>query len=123
MAVFLVGSVALCDLFAFLLQSRKGPILRSVLLQVLVPAPLIILGGLALGPWSQIPWVHTVILGFLLPALVTIGCFTMDHLEGDLGIDRARLTPGRGEILNTLKSYLYTAPVVFHYLRYVLEAF
>jgi phosphatidate cytidylyltransferase len=123
MAVFLVGSVAICDLFFFLLrlQTRSG--LRSVALQVLVPWPVLVLVGLVLQPWTGIPIGHTVALGVLIPTLVAVGAFTIDHLEEDLGIDRGRLAPGRGEVLNSLKSLLYTAPVVFHYLRYFMEAF
>jgi phosphatidate cytidylyltransferase len=122
-AAFLVGGVALCDLSAYLFRARDRTPLRSLLLQVLAPAPVVAGLGLALGPWSGVPWVHSVALGILIPALVTTGCFTIDHLEEDLGIERSRLRPGRGEILNSLKSFLYTAPVVFHYLRYFLEAF
>lgn len=123
MSVFLVGSVALCDLLAYLLRARDRSLLASLLLQALVPAPAVAGLGLLLGPWSGIPWGHALALGLLIPALVAMGCFTIDHLEEDLGIERARLRPGRGEILNSLKSFLYAAPVVFHYLRYFLEAF
>lgn len=123
MAVFLVAAVSLCDLAALLLRARDRPPLRSLLLQVLAPAPAVAALGLAVGPWSGIPWVHSLALGLLIPALVAIGCYTIDHLEEDLGIERSRLRPGRGEILNSLKSFLYAAPVVFHYLRYFLEAF
>ncbi|HZD05749.1 MAG TPA: hypothetical protein VE173_12555, partial [Longimicrobiales bacterium] len=115
--------VSACDLLAWLLHARdRGP-LAGALLQVLVPAPVVVGLGLLLGPWSGLPWLHAVVLGVLLPALVAVGCFTIDHLEEDLGIERTRLRPGRGEILNSLKSLLYAAPVVFHYLRYYLEAF
>ena len=123
MAVFLVASVAICDLLAFLLNARNRPPLQGTFLQLLAPAPILIALGLALTPWSLIPPVHAVILGLLIPALVAIASFTVDHLEADMGIDRARLAPGRGEILNSLKSYLYAAPVVFHYLRYFTDVF
>jgi phosphatidate cytidylyltransferase len=123
MAFYLVAGVSVCDLLAWVLHARdRGP-LASALLQVLVPAPLLVGLGLLLGPWTGIPWVHSVALGVLIPMLVAIGCFTIDHLEEDLGIERTRLRPGRGEILNSLKSFLYAGPVVFHYLRYVLETF
>ena len=123
MALFLVVSVALCDFLAYLLKSRDRSALRSALLQSLVPAPLLVALGLAMAPWTGIPATHTIVLGFLIPTLVAIGCFTIDRLEADMGIERSRLAPGRGEILNTLKSYLYVSPIVFHYLRYFLEAF
>jgi phosphatidate cytidylyltransferase len=123
MAIFLVSGVAICDLLAFVLKSRDKPPLQGGLLQVLIPGPLIAILGFALVPWSGIPVTHSVILGFLIPALVAIGSFTMDCLEADMGIDRNRLSAGRGAVLNSLKSYLYTAPVVFHYLRFFLDTF
>ena len=123
MAILLVTGVAICDLSAFLLESRDKPRLRGSLLQILVPGPVLAVLGFALVPWTGIPAAHSVILGFLIPVLVAVGSFTMDCLETDMGIDRSRLTPGRGAVLNSMKSYLYTAPVVFHYLRYFLEAF
>jgi len=123
MAVFLVSGVVICDALAVLSGSRDKPPLRAFLLQVLVPAPLIAILGIALVPWSGIPAVHSVTLGLLIPMLVAIGSFTMDCLEVDMGIERDRLSPGRGAVLNSMKSYLYTAPVVFHYLRFFLDAF
>ncbi|MFC1662385.1 hypothetical protein ACFL3S_13190, partial [Gemmatimonadota bacterium] len=115
--------VAICDFLAFLLGSRNRWGLRGVALQVMVPWPVLLLMGLALASWTTIPWPHAIVLGFLIPTLVTIGCFTIDRLEEDLGIDRSRLAPGRGQVLNSLKSFLYVAPIVFHYLRYFMDAF
>jgi predicted CDP-diglyceride synthetase/phosphatidate cytidylyltransferase len=54
---------------------------------------------------------------------VAIGCHTIDYLEADLGIEREELRPGRGQILNSLKSFVYAGPVAFHYLRYTLDVF
>jgi phosphatidate cytidylyltransferase len=123
MAVYLVSGVVICDLLAVLLKSREKPPLRATLLQILIPGPLVAALGFALVPWSGIPVAHSLILGFMIPALVAMGAFTMDCLETDMGIDRNRLKAGRGAVLNSMKSFLYTAPVVFHYLRYYLEAF
>ncbi len=123
MAIFLVAGVAICDLLAFALGSRDKPPLQGNLLQILVPGPVLAILGFALVPWTGIPASHSVVLGFLIPVLVAVGSFTMDCLEADMGIERNRLAPGRGAVLNSMKSYLYTAPVVFHYLRYSLEAF
>jgi len=123
MAVYLVSGVAICDLLAVVLKSRDKTFLRATLIQVLIPGPLLAALGFALAPWSGIPVVHSLILGFMIPALVAMGAFTMDCLETDMGIDRTCLKAGRGAVLNSMKSFLYTAPVVFHYLRYYLEAF
>ena len=123
MAVYLVSGVAICDLLAVVLKSRDKISLRATLIQILIPGPLLAALGFALVPWSGIPVVHSLILGFMIPALVAMGAFTMDCLEADMGIDRNCLKAGRGAVLNSMKSFLYTAPVVFHYLRYYLDAF
>ena len=122
-AIFLVLSVAACDLLAFLFKSRDCAPLRSCAMQLLIPMPVTIALGLILMPWTGIPWIHSVAVALLIPLLVTIGCHTIDHLELDLGIRRGSLSPGRGQVINSLKSFLYVAPVVFHYLRYFLDAF
>ena len=123
MAIFVVASVSVCDLFAWIFKARDRTQLQSIAYQLLTPAPVILVLALALMPWTGIPLVHSVILAALIPALVAIGCHTMDHLEADLGIERSRLHPGRGQVINTIKSFLYVAPVAFHYLRYFLEVF
>ncbi len=38
----------------------------------------------------------------------------------DLGVDENTLRPGRGQVIANLRSFLYTAPAVFHYIRYFL---
>ena len=122
-AIFVVLAVAACDLFAWLLKSRDGGPLRSVIYQVLAPLPVTVLLAVALRPWTGVPLAHSVVLAVGIPALVAIGCHTIDHVEADLGIDRHNLQPGRGQVINTMKSFLYVGPVVFHYLRYFLEAY
>lgn len=123
MAVYLVTAVVVCDLFAYLLHSRDRAPLPGIALQILVPAPVTIVLALALSPWTGIPLWHSVILAMMIPFLVAIGCHTITQLETDLGIDRSRIPPGHGRILNSLKSLLYAAPVTFHYLRYFLDTF
>jgi phosphatidate cytidylyltransferase len=122
-AVLVVGAVAVCDLFAWLLESREQPAARSVAYQILAPLPVVAALALAVRPWTGIPLVHSLVLAAGIPALVAIGCHTIDHLETDLGIDRRSLQPGRGQVINTVKSFVYVGPVVFHYLRYFLDAY
>jgi len=121
-AIFVVLAVAACDLFAWLLKSRDRRPMRSVAYQLLAPAPVIAVLALAVAPWTGLPVVPSLILAVGIPALVAIGCHTIDHLEVDLGIDRRSLQPGRGQVINTVKSFVYVGPVVFHYLRYFLDA-
>ncbi len=123
MAVFLVAVVVICDLCAYVLKSRDRDGLPGIALQILVPAPVAFVLAVALAPWTRIPLGHSVILAFMIPVLVAIGCHTITQLETDLGIDRSRIPPGHGRILNSLKSFLYAAPVAFHYLRYFLDVY
>ncbi|MGD8321511.1 MAG: hypothetical protein PVJ02_13690 [Gemmatimonadota bacterium] len=122
-AILVVLAVAACDLLAWLLRARdRGP-LRSVVYQLLAPFPVIALLAVALRPWTGIPLGHSIVLAMGIPAFVAIGCHTIDHVEADLGIDRRDLRPGRGQVINSVKSFVYVGPVVFHYLRYVLDAY
>ncbi len=123
MAVFLVLAVTACDLSSYVFRARDRSPLASAAYQLLAPAPVTLVLALGLMPWTGIPWRHSVVLALVIPALVAMGCQTIDRIEADLGIRRDRLVPGRGQVLNSLKSFLYAAPVVFHYLRYYLEAF
>lgn len=76
---------------------------------------------LGLRPWTLMPTGPAVFLGFLIPVLVQMGCYTVDVLERDLGISAGDLEPGRGQVLDSLKSYLFAAPIVFHYLRWAMK--
>ena len=122
-AILVVLAVAACDLFAWLLRARDRAPLRRVTYQILAPFPVVVLLAVALRPWTGVPLGHSLVLAVGIPALVAIGCHTIDHVETDLGIDRHNLQPGRGQVINTMKSFLYVGPVVFHYLRYFLEAY
>jgi phosphatidate cytidylyltransferase len=122
-AAYVVLAVALCDLMAYVLRARDRPPLHAALLQLLAPAPLTVALALLLMPLTGVPAPQSVAVALLIPPLVAMGCHTIDHLEADLGIDRARLSPGRGQLLNTLKSFVYAAPVAFHYLRWATDLF
>jgi len=76
---------------------------------------------LGLRTWTLVPAGPAVFLGFLIPVLVHMGNYTVGVLEIDLGISAADLEPGRGRVLDSLKSYLFTAPIVFHFLRWTMK--
>jgi len=76
---------------------------------------------LGLRSWTLVPTGPAVFLGFLIPVLVQMGDYTVGVLERDLGISAADLEPGRGRVLDSLKSYLFTAPIVFHYMRWTMN--
>lgn len=117
-AIMLILNVSICDLIAFLLEKSKKLPWRGVIAKYLISAPVTVILTLALSGWTGIPWLHSVALGLLIPALVAIGRRTLTYIESDLGIGTGRLLPGKGRVLDSLRSFLYAAPVVFHYIRY-----
>lgn len=114
-AMLMVVAVALADLIYRALKTR--PLMVRMLLQI-AAAGLLFIG---LAKWTSIPLVHSAGLGILIPVCVCMGRFTLKQMEDDLGIRAERLQPGRGLTIDGLKSYLFTAPVVFHYLRWFLK--
>jgi phosphatidate cytidylyltransferase len=115
MAMLMVLAVTIADV-VFRYAQRMSYGLRC-LLQTAAILPLCLL----LSTWSGIPLVHCAGLGILIPLLCCMGQFTLREIEHDLGIRTHRLQPGRGRTIDSLKSYLFTAPVVFHYLRWFLK--
>lgn len=118
MAALLVVGVALCDLVSRSLPHSDAPGAKGALLRFLASSPLTVGLSLAMSGWTAIPVIHATMLGLLLPVLVLAGNFAIAAMESDLGIAKERLLPGRGQIIHGVKSYLFAAPVVFHYIRY-----
>ena len=120
-AVVVILSVLVCDLVACSVQTTKAPGLARTGLRYLVAAPPTALLFWGLSSWTGIPMQHSIVLGLLAPALASIGRFTIAYIETDLGIDRERAVPGKGLIVDALRSFLYVSPVVFHYVRYFVK--
>ena len=120
MAVMLIFNVAVCDVVGRLLRDQGAAMWARVAWRYLLPLPVTVLLSLALSPWTGIPPVHSAILGALIPLLVLMGRYTGNYVEADLGVAEETVGPGRGQILDNLKSLLLAAPVVFHYIRYFL---
>lgn len=118
MAVMLILNVAVCDLISILMRKWIKPPRHWVLPQYFMSVPVIVILTLVLSEWTRIPRLHCIFLGILIPALVAIGRHTIRYIEKDFGIRRDELVPGKGQVLDSLRSFLYTAPVVFHYIRY-----
>lgn len=118
MAVMLILNVAVCDLISILMRKRIKPPRHWVLPQYFMSVPVIVILTLVLSEWTRIPRLHCIFLGILIPALVAIGRHTIRYIEKDFGIRRDELVPGKGQVLDSLRSFLYTAPIVFHYIRY-----
>jgi phosphatidate cytidylyltransferase len=121
MAAFLILDVAVCDLIHLLLRRATWTGWGSLAARYLLPLPVTVLLTVALSPWTNIPVRHSIVLGISIPALVMMGRHTGNYIEADLGVAEETVGPGRGQILDNLKSLLFAAPAVFHYLRYYLD--
>jgi phosphatidate cytidylyltransferase len=115
MAMLMILAVTIADFIFRYLQGKSYGL--CCLLQIIFIIPFYLI----LTKWSGIPLGHCVALGIIIPVLSCMGQFTLKEVEQDLGIRADRLQPGRGRTIDALKSYLFTAPVVFHYLRWFLK--
>jgi phosphatidate cytidylyltransferase len=115
MTLLMIVAVTVADWIHRSLKSRS--LVWRILLQLAVTCPLCI----GLASWTAVPLKHSAMLGLLVPVSVCLGRFTLNQVEEDLGIRADRLQPGRGRTIEGLKSYLFTAPIIFHYLRWFLK--
>lgn len=115
MAMLMIIAIAIVDVILKYLKSKHFYLQLSV--QMIFVCPLYMI----LSKWSGIPLMHCIVLGIIIPIITCIGQFTLKNFEEDLGIRADRLQPGRGKLIETIKLYLYTSPVVFHYLRWFLK--
>ena len=120
MAGMLILNITLCDIVSFHVHKRSISMPNSTMLKYFVTIPLTIALSCLLSDWTRIPVLHSVVLGLLIPALVLIGTHTIKYFEKDLGISQDDLRPGRGYIIDNVKSIVYVSPIVFHYIRYFL---
>jgi phosphatidate cytidylyltransferase len=119
-AVLLILCVALSDAVAMLLGARGDPKWTKVLASFGASVPFTVLAAWLLSGWAEIPARHAVVLGVLIPVMVCLGRRAMRYIEADLRIGHDRLVPGRGQVCDSLASFLYAAPIAFHYIRYYL---
>jgi phosphatidate cytidylyltransferase len=117
-ALVVILGVIVSDLVATLVQARRRPGLGRTALRCLISVPLVIGLYQALSGWTGIGTFHSVVLGAMTPLLAAIGRYTIAYIESDLGVDRESAVPGKGRIVDTLRSFLYVSPVAFHYIRY-----
>jgi len=119
-AAMLILSIAICDTASFFIDNRINSAWKKILFKYLLPAPMTITLTFLISDWTGIPEIHSTILGGMIPALAIMGNHTIIYFESDLGIKRDSLLPGRGLIIDNIKSILYTAPIVLHYIRYFI---
>jgi phosphatidate cytidylyltransferase len=120
MAAMLVLNIFICDLVCFFIEKRTFTFWKKLLLKYFITVPFTCLLTYVLSDWTTIPLLHSIILGLMIPAIVLIGNHTIQYFYTDLGIMKEKMKPGRGMIIDNIKSILYAAPVVLHYIRYFI---
>jgi phosphatidate cytidylyltransferase len=74
------------------------------------------------GHLSELTWTHATILGLLLGFAAVIGDLAESIIKRSAGVkDSGNLLPGIGGALDLLDSLLFTAPLLFFYLRLVIH--
>ena len=74
------------------------------------------------GHLSVLTWTHATILGLLLGFAAVIGDLAESIIKRSTGVkDSGNLLPGIGGALDLLDSLLFTAPLLFFYLRLVIH--
>ncbi len=116
----LILNITICDAISFFINKKNYTAWIKNIFKYLLPIPLTISITFILSSWTEIPEIHSIILGIMIPALVLIGNHTIIYFESDLGIEKNYMKPGRGLIIDNIKSILYTAPIVLHYIRYFI---
>jgi len=74
------------------------------------------------GRLSMLSWTHATILGLLLGFAAVIGDLAESIIKRSTGVkDSGNLLPGIGGALDLLDSLLFTAPLLFFYMRLVIR--
>ncbi|MDB6147734.1 MAG: hypothetical protein JWO45_1398, partial [Spartobacteria bacterium] len=74
------------------------------------------------GHLSVLTWTHAVVLGLLLGFAAVIGDLAESIVKRSTGVkDSGGLLPGIGGALDLIDSLLFTAPLLFFYLRLVIR--
>lgn len=85
---------------------------------IVVTAPVAWLIGPSLTHFSA---PTNLLLGLLISVCGFIGYIILSSIKGDLQLkDRGSMTPGSGGVLNRIDTFVYTAPIYFYILSYLL---
>ena len=78
--------------------------------------------GLMPGHLSMLSWTHATVLGLLLGFAAVIGDLAESIVKRSTGVkDSGHFLPGIGGALDLIDSLLFTAPLLFFYLRLVIR--
>jgi phosphatidate cytidylyltransferase len=78
--------------------------------------------GLMPGHLSMLTWTHATVLGLLLGFAAVIGDLAESIVKRSTGVkDSGNFLPGIGGALDLIDSLLFTAPLLFFYLRLVIR--
>jgi phosphatidate cytidylyltransferase len=74
------------------------------------------------GHLSMLNWTHAIVLGLLLGFAAVIGDLAESIIKRSTGVkDSGNFLPGIGGALDLVDSLLFTAPLLFFYLRLVIR--
>jgi phosphatidate cytidylyltransferase len=129
--ILLISTVALNDVFAFLVGKTLGKrklcprtspnktIAGAVGAVILTTLTVYIVGTSFFELPPRMHWYYLVLGGVLLSVCGQFGDLTLSSIKRDIGIkDSGTLIPGHGGLLDRIDSLLLTSPAAFHFIGY-----
>lgn len=126
--LFFLGTIWALETVAYLFGSRFG---RHKLFRPVSPRKTVegaaagfvfaLIAAGIFGYYAGFGAVHSLVLGALIGVVAQIGDLVESLIKRDAGVkDSSHLFPGHGGVLDRADSILFTAPVVYYYLVWVM---